>query len=85
LKLVGWSYVDERGGTWCHGTPVWLRAWRHVVLLDRFAYPVAVRLGYLHGNDRCARGIPGCPNEGSWTGATWRYRPAGGGRRENTG
>jgi len=48
MRLEGWNSVPRGyGATFdLSSAPVWLRIWFAVPLVDRFAYPVAVRRGY---------------------------------------
>jgi hypothetical protein len=48
VRLAGWNDIPRGYGAEFDlaQAPLWLRAWFKTPLLDRFAYPVAVRRGY---------------------------------------
>ncbi len=47
MDLAGWNRIPRGYGIHVHEdeAPRWLRVWLRTPLVDRFAYPVAIRLG----------------------------------------
>ena len=48
MRLEGWNHVPQGYGArfTLDSAPLLLRLWFRIPVLDRFAYPVAVRRGY---------------------------------------
>jgi hypothetical protein len=71
MRLVGWNDIPAGYGADfdLREAPLWLRVWFSTPLLDRFAYPVAVRRGY-----GWLMPQPGCKPVP--VGDGWRVRPA---------
>ncbi len=48
MRLVGWNEIPDGYGSWfdISRAPLWLQLWFRTPVLDKFAYPVAVRRGF---------------------------------------
>lgn len=74
MRLAGWNEVADGYGPWFEIScaPWWLHLWFHTPVLDKFAYPVAVRRGF--GRLAPKLGLP--PQDLGDVGPGWQIAPA---------
>ncbi len=75
MRLVGWNEIPDGYGSWfdISRAPLWLQLWFRTPVLDKFAYPVAVRRGF--GYLTPEPGLP--PEQLGEVGPGWRIAPDG--------